>query len=167
MRALSISWPRCVWKENESVLHQDYSHGWIRKLSAGIFGLTLEIAVSWLDYVRFITGKLSVLCDLFSSLLKPCFYVKISLFKTLSCNDFVHTKQQIVLFISMFFYIISVNTFQIRPRKTEFQKPFGLLIYSNRGYAWKITPTRADKSPRKLIILSDLRVDSARLRQGL
>ena len=25
MRALLVSWPRCVWKENENVLHQDYT----------------------------------------------------------------------------------------------------------------------------------------------
>ena len=27
----------------------------------------------------------------------------------------------------MYCFIISVNTFQIRPKKTEFQKPFGLI----------------------------------------
>ena len=32
-----------------------------------------------------------------------------------------------MLSISVYFYIISVNTFQIRPKKTEFQKPFGLI----------------------------------------
>ena len=32
-----------------------------------------------------------------------------------------------MLSISVYFYIIYVNTFQIRPKKTEFQKPFGLI----------------------------------------
>ena len=75
----------------------------------------------------------------------------------MSCTDLFSYKTTGVLFISMYFYIVSFNSFQIRPKKTEFPKSFGLIIYSNRGHAWKITPTRAEKSQRRLINV--LRVD--------
>ena len=89
-----------------------------------IFGLLLT----------FIKKICRVFVTCFCFFLKQFFTYKF-LFLKFELYRFFSYKTTDMLFISMYCYIISVNTFQIRPKKTEFQKPFGLIIYSNRGHA--------------------------------
>ena len=86
----------------------------------------LSIYTNWGLLPTFITGKFAVFLWLVFFLFEAIFYVQISLFKIWVAPIFLYITTD-MLFVSIYWYIILVETFQKRLKMTEFQKPFWLI----------------------------------------